>query len=71
MQRFARCWELVHNRGKFPQEVKALHSAITPDYYQGYMALTERIYSSEGKFYAIKPAKLQSYLQEHLGFVRK
>jgi radical SAM superfamily enzyme YgiQ (UPF0313 family) len=71
MQRFARCWELVHNRGKFPQEVKALHSAIAPDYYSGYMALTERIYSSEGKFYAIKPAKLQSYLQEHLGFVRK
>jgi radical SAM superfamily enzyme YgiQ (UPF0313 family) len=66
IQRFARCWELVHNRGKFAEEVKALHAAIAPDYYNGYMALTDRIYSTEGKFYAIKPAKLQAYLHEHL-----
>jgi len=66
IQRFARCWELVHNRGKFPEEVRALHAAISPHYYQGYMALMEHIYATEGKFYAIKPAKLQAYLHEHL-----
>ena len=66
IQRFARCWELVHNRGRFPKEVEALHAKIAPDYYQGYMALTQRIFEDEGKFYAISAARLQGYLQQHL-----
>jgi radical SAM superfamily enzyme YgiQ (UPF0313 family) len=66
IQRFARCWELVHNRGRFPKEVEALHARIAPDYYQGYMALTQRIFDVEEKFYAISAARLQSYLHEHL-----
>lgn len=66
IQRFARCWELVHNRGRFPKEVTALHVRIAPDYYQGYTALTQRIFNDEGKFYAISAARLQGYLQEHL-----
>jgi radical SAM superfamily enzyme YgiQ (UPF0313 family) len=66
IQRFARCWELVHNRGRFPKEVETLHAAIAPDYYNGYMSLTQRIFSDEGKFYAISAARLQSYLHEHL-----
>jgi len=70
IQRFARCWELVYNRAKFSEEVKALHAAIAPDFYSGYMALTERIYANEGKFYAIKPANLQAYLHEHLRSLR-
>jgi radical SAM superfamily enzyme YgiQ (UPF0313 family) len=66
IQRFARCWELVHNRGRFPKEVEALHASIAPGYYNGYMALTQRIFNDEGKFYAISAARLQSYLHEHL-----
>lgn len=66
IQRFARCWELVHNRGRFPKEVEALHAKIAPDYYQGYTALTQRIFDDEGKFYAISAARLQGYLHEHL-----
>jgi radical SAM superfamily enzyme YgiQ (UPF0313 family) len=66
IQRFARCWELVHSRGRFPKEVESLHARIAPDYYQGYTALTQRIFNDEGKFYAISAARLQSYLHEHL-----
>jgi radical SAM superfamily enzyme YgiQ (UPF0313 family) len=66
IQRFARCWELVHNRGRFPKEVEAFHAKCAPDYYNGYMSLTQRIFDDEGKFYAISAARLQSYLQEHL-----
>jgi radical SAM superfamily enzyme YgiQ (UPF0313 family) len=66
IQRFARCWELVHNRGRFPKEVEALHAHIAPDYYEGYTALAHRIFNEEGKFYAISTARLQSYLQQHL-----
>jgi hypothetical protein len=66
IQRFARCWELVHNRGRFPKEVESLHARIAPNYYQGYTALTQRIFNDEGKFYAISAARLQSYLHEHL-----
>ena len=66
IQRFARCGELVHNRGRFPKEVEALHAAIAPDYYNGYRALTQRIFNDEGKFYAISATRLQSYLHEHL-----
>lgn len=66
IQRFARCWELVHNRGKFPNEVQALHTVIAPDYYAGYRALADRISAAEGKLYAISTARLQGYLHEHL-----
>ncbi|MEI6645430.1 MAG: DUF4080 domain-containing protein [bacterium] len=66
IQRFARCWELVHNRGRFPKEVEALHARIAPDYYQGYQALAQRIFEGEGKLYAISATRLQSYLQQHL-----
>ena len=66
IQRFARGWELVHNRGHFTKEVKTLHTRIAPDYYQGYTALVQRIFKDEGKLYAISTARLQSYLQQHL-----
>ena len=66
IQRFARCWELVHNRGRFPKEVEALHAKIAPDYYNGYRTLTQSIFDDEGKFYAISAARLQGHLQQHL-----
>jgi radical SAM superfamily enzyme YgiQ (UPF0313 family) len=66
MQRFARCWELVHNRGHFPKEVKTLQHAIAPDFYKGYQLLAQRIFEGEGKLYAISAKRLHGYLQQHL-----
>ncbi|MCL1922035.1 MAG: radical SAM protein [Kiritimatiellaeota bacterium] len=66
IQRFARCWELVRNRNRFPQEVAQFHAAIAPGYYRAYSALAARIFSGEGKLFAISQARLAQHLREHL-----
>jgi hypothetical protein len=63
--RFARCWELVHNRGHFPQEVRALHAA-TGDLYSLYLSLAGRIHAAEGKLFAISRPRLAALLNDFL-----
>jgi hypothetical protein len=62
LQRFARCWELVHNRGHFPREVHALHSAADGDLYGLYQTLADRIHAAEGKLFAIARPRLAALL---------
>jgi len=66
IQRFARCWELVRNRNRFPEAVARLHAAVAPGYYRAYSALAARIFSGEGKLFAISQARLALHLQGHL-----
>ncbi len=66
LQRFARCWELVHNRNRFPNAVRALHAACNGDYYGAYQKLAARIHAEEGKFFAIGLIRLAHHLRTHL-----
>jgi radical SAM superfamily enzyme YgiQ (UPF0313 family) len=66
LQRFARCWELVHNRSRFPNTVCALHASCAGDYYGAYQSLATRIHAEEGKLFAIGLSSMVRYLREHL-----
>jgi radical SAM superfamily enzyme YgiQ (UPF0313 family) len=66
LQRFARCWELVHNRGRFPNAVRAIHAACNGDYYGTYQTLATRIQAEEGKLFAIGLPRLSRLLYAHL-----
>jgi hypothetical protein len=66
LQRFARCWNLVHNRERFPLLVSDFHARIAPDFYTGYQRLAHRIAHAEGKLFAIAPSRLERYLREEL-----
>jgi radical SAM superfamily enzyme YgiQ (UPF0313 family) len=63
---FARCWELVHNRGHFPQEVQALQVSNGGDFYGTYQALADRIRAAEGKLFAIARPRLAALLRDFL-----
>ena len=66
IQRFARCWELVHNRNRFPKEVAQLHSITAPDYYNAYNTLADRIFSGEGKLFAVSKERIAYHLHSYL-----
>jgi len=66
IQRFARCWELVHNRSRFPHALSALHASCGGDYYGAYQSLAAKIHAEEGKLFAIGLPRLAHYLGEHL-----
>ena len=66
LQRFARCWELVHNRGRFPHSVRALHAACGSDVYGAYQTLANRLHAGEGKLFAIALPRLSRHLHAHL-----
>jgi len=66
IQRFARCWELIRNRNRFPEDVARLHKATAPAYYRAYHALADRIFSGEGKLFAISQPRLARHLADHL-----
>ncbi len=66
LQRFARCWELVHNRGRFPNAVRAIHAACNGGYYRAYQLLAARIHAEEGKLFAIGLAGMSRHVHAHL-----
>jgi len=66
IQRFARCWELVHNRGHFPDEVRLLHARAGSDLYSLYQSLADQIATAEGKLFAISRPRLASLLATFL-----
>ena len=66
LQHFARCWELVHNRGHFHETLPALHASGGGDIYGVYRALADRIHAAEGKLFAIARPRLAALLNEHL-----
>lgn len=66
LQRFARCWELVHNRSRFPRAVRALHAAHRDDLFAAYQDLAARVAGEEGRLFAIGLPRLGRLLREHL-----
>lgn len=66
LQRFARCWELVHNRRRFPHASGALQAARPADPFGTYQALAERIAAEEGRLFAIGLPRLGRILRDHL-----
>lgn len=65
LQRFARCWELVHNRGRYPDEVAALGQR-GPNLYETWTQLAEFICAQEGRMYKIGALRLKNCLDEFL-----
>jgi hypothetical protein len=66
IQRLARCWELVHNRGHFPEEVRRLRALAPNDPYAVYSALADRIRAAEGRLFAISRSRLAAILHDFL-----
>ncbi len=69
IQNFARCWELVHNRGRFPHTLRVLHNACHADLYSAYQDLANRLLAAEGKLFAISLPRLARLLAEYLSTV--
>lgn len=65
LQRFARCWELVHNRGRYVAEVAAL-KLRGPDLYQTWMQLADFICAQEGRMFKISALRMKACLDEFL-----
>ncbi len=66
IQRFARCWELVRNRGRFPHAVRAFQEACGADLFGAYARLAARLHAGEGRLFAIGMPRLAGYLREEL-----
>ena len=66
LQRFARCWELVHNRGRLPRTTALLCQASDASPFQRYQVLAERIHAAEGRLHALGVVKLAGYLVQFL-----
>ena len=66
LQQFARCWELVHNRGRFPRVAALLWQAGEAAPFQRYQALAERIHAAEGRLYALGMDRLAGHVTQFL-----
>ncbi len=64
LQRFARAWELTHNRGRFPRAAGLLLQHNTP--YAAYTALADRIHLAEGRLHALGLPTLGRHLEATL-----
>lgn len=64
LQGFARCWELIHNRGRFDVEARAVWQRDDGSPFARYLELSQRILATEGRLYAIGKDRLQAHLQE-------
>lgn len=64
LQRFARAWELTHNRGRFPRASRLLLQNKNP--YAAYTALAQRIHAAEGRLHALGLPTLARHLEATL-----
>ncbi|MFO7937237.1 MAG: radical SAM protein [Kiritimatiellia bacterium] len=65
IQRFARCWELIHNRDKFNDETVKLMK-LSQDVYGTFTRLAEHIYRAEGRMHRIAQARLKALVDEFI-----
>ncbi len=66
MQGFARCWELIHNRGRYPEAAHAIWARDHGSPYARYRALSERILTAEGRLYALGTRRIEDHLDAFL-----
>ena len=62
LQGFARCWELIHNRGRFGADARAIWEQGDGSPFARYLALSEQILAAEGRLYAIGQRRLQEHI---------
>ncbi len=65
IQRLARCWELVYNRGHLPGQAGNLLK-ISDNVYGTFMRLADYIYTHEGRMYKISRSRLTGLVEEFL-----
>ena len=67
VERFARIWELVHNRGRFPYALDLLARNLPDhDFYTFYQRLADRIEARQGQLHGISLPALSAYLGDEL-----
>jgi len=66
LQGFARCWDLIHNRGRFPDAARAVWTRGGGSPFARYRALAERILAREGRLYALGAQRLETHLEDFL-----
>ncbi len=66
LQQVARCWELVHNRGRFPRAAALLWQVGDASPFQRYQALAAQIFAAEGRLHALGHARLSQHLEQFL-----
>ena len=64
LQRFARCWELVHNRARFPDACETMLAAPSP--FAAFDALADFIHTREGRLHALHPQKWREHIDAFL-----
>ncbi len=62
LQGFARCWELIHNRGRYRAESHTIWERGNGSPFARYLALSERILTAEGRLYAISAQRLEAHV---------
>ncbi len=66
IQRLARCWELVYNRGHLPEQTASLLK-LADNVYVTFMRLADWIYTQEGRMHRISRSRLTGLVEEFLG----
>lgn len=65
IQRFARIWELVYNRGRFPRASRLILDQSLPAY-TAYASLADQIHRTEGRLHALGLTTLRNHLERAL-----
>jgi hypothetical protein len=66
LQSFARCWELVHNRGRFPRAAARVWQEGDASPFARYAALAAQIRTAEGRLHALGADRLGGHLTRFL-----
>ncbi|MFZ4395354.1 MAG: DUF4080 domain-containing protein [Kiritimatiellia bacterium] len=66
LQQFARCWELIHNRGHFAHAAALLQPAGDASPFRRYQALAAHIHAAEGRLYALGRERLSRHVAQFL-----
>lgn len=66
LQGFARCWELIHNRGRFRSASRTIWERSNGSPFARYLALSERILAAEGRLYAIGTQRLEAHVSSFI-----
>lgn len=66
LHRLARCWELVHNRGRFPRAAARLWQTDGGSPFARYLALSQQVYGAEGRLHALGAERLAAHLTAFL-----
>lgn len=66
LQRFARAWELIHNRGRFPHTCAVLIQLAVGYPFDTFNRLANHIYQEEGRLHAISLNRLAQLVESYV-----